>query len=222
MNPTLYFSKVQPNPQHPEAKRIAYDLYREHQLLWNLFDNHPNQQRDFLYHKAPEAYYLLSARQPMANVSPVWHIQTKPYAPQLQTGQTLRFQLRANPVITTPHPNAAKAEAGKTVRHDVVMHHKKATYPDKAKRPPMAQIEQEAGANWLTHRANKHGFQVHPENLLTTNYQQHRLKKTIRFSTLDFQGVLTITDPESFLTALNQGIGPAKAFGCGLLMLKPA
>jgi len=222
MNPTLYFSKAQINCQHPDAKRIAYDLYREHQALWNLFDNHPDQQRDFLYHKAPDAYYLLSTREPLVNGASVWHIQTKPYSPQLQTGQTLRFQLRANPVVTTPHLDSAKAAAGKTVRHDVVMHHKKTNYPDKTNRPPMAQIEQEAGLQWFTQRANRHGFQIQPDSLLISNYKKHTFKKTISIHTLDFQGLLTITELETFLAALQHGIGPAKAFGCGLLMLKPA
>ena len=39
-------------------------------------------------------------------------------------------------------------------------------------------------------------------------------------STLDFSGLLTVTAPEKFLSALYGGIGPAKGFGCGLLLVK--
>jgi len=46
--------------------------------------------------------------------------------------------------------------------------------------------------------------------------------REIRFSTLDFTGLLTVTDPDVFLDKLEQGIGPAKAFGCGLMLLKRA
>ena len=42
----------------------------------------------------------------------------------------------------------------------------------------------------------------------------------ICFSTLDFSGLLTVADPEKFLSTLYGGIGPAKGFGCGLLLIK--
>jgi CRISPR system Cascade subunit CasE len=35
-----------------------------------------------------------------------------------------------------------------------------------------------------------------------------------------FQGILQVTDPDAFLqNKVIRGIGPAKAFGCGLLSL---
>jgi CRISPR system Cascade subunit CasE len=56
-------------------------------------------------------------------------------------------------------------------------------------------------------------------------YQQHLLRKkgntNIRFSSIDFAGNLTVTDPEKFKQVLFSGIGPAKAFGCGLMLVKP-
>jgi len=36
-----------------------------------------------------------------------------------------------------------------------------------------------------------------------------------------FEGVIEITDPNQFRTALANGIGPAKAYGCGLLSIGP-
>jgi len=41
-----------------------------------------------------------------------------------------------------------------------------------------------------------------------------------RFSSVDFLGDLEITDVEKFTKALFQGIGRAKAFGCGLMLVK--
>jgi len=34
-----------------------------------------------------------------------------------------------------------------------------------------------------------------------------------------FEGVLTVQEPDEFIEQVKQGIGPAKAFGCGLLSL---
>ena len=36
-----------------------------------------------------------------------------------------------------------------------------------------------------------------------------------------FEGILKVTDAELFRSALASGIGPAKAYGCGLLTLAP-
>jgi len=38
---------------------------------------------------------------------------------------------------------------------------------------------------------------------------------------VQFNGRLQITDAARFITAVQTGIGPAKAFGCGLLSLAP-
>ena len=40
------------------------------------------------------------------------------------------------------------------------------------------------------------------------------------FGVLDMSGVLEITDPERFLAKLRQGFGRARAFGCGLMLIR--
>jgi CRISPR system Cascade subunit CasE len=42
----------------------------------------------------------------------------------------------------------------------------------------------------------------------------------IRFSRLDFQGVLRVDDPARFLTRLAAGFGRSRAFGCGLMLIR--
>jgi CRISPR system Cascade subunit CasE len=37
---------------------------------------------------------------------------------------------------------------------------------------------------------------------------------------VDFEGTIEITDPGIFVEALFTGIGPAKAFGCGLMLVR--
>jgi CRISPR system Cascade subunit CasE len=44
--------------------------------------------------------------------------------------------------------------------------------------------------------------------------------KQIRFSSVDFNGILIVTEKNKFYRALFKGIGREKAFGCGLLMIK--
>jgi CRISPR system Cascade subunit CasE len=82
-----------------------------------------------------------------------------------------------------------------------------------------------AGLKWLEERAERFGF--HVEGLNIDGYRQHKLykrrsKTPITFSTLDFDGILTVTDSGLLTQTLFNGLGPAKGFGCGLLLVKPA
>ncbi|WP_225391738.1 type I-E CRISPR-associated protein Cas6/Cse3/CasE, partial [Escherichia coli] len=40
-------------------------------------------------------------------------------------------------------------------------------------------------------------------------------------SSVDYTGMLTVTDPGLFLQRLSQGYGKSRAFGCGLMLIKP-
>jgi CRISPR system Cascade subunit CasE len=41
----------------------------------------------------------------------------------------------------------------------------------------------------------------------------------MRIAVLEFEGVLTVIDPNVFLAALVRGFGRAKAYGCGLMLI---
>lgn len=63
--------------------------------------------------------------------------------------------------------------------------------------------------------------------LQNTAYQWHALPEKAKkpndksgFSSVDFTGELQITNVEQFKNALFHGIGSAKAFGCGLMLIK--
>jgi CRISPR system Cascade subunit CasE len=49
-----------------------------------------------------------------------------------------------------------------------------------------------------------------------------RLDRRMTFGTCLFEGTLRVTDRDPFIEALARGIGPGKAFGCGLLSIAPA
>ena len=48
-----------------------------------------------------------------------------------------------------------------------------------------------------------------------------RRKSAGLHSAVEFQGVLVVTDPAKFHETFTRGIGPAKAFGFGLLVIAP-
>ncbi|WP_431066567.1 type I-E CRISPR-associated protein Cas6/Cse3/CasE [Methylotuvimicrobium sp.] len=45
---------------------------------------------------------------------------------------------------------------------------------------------------------------------------------SVKVHTVLFDGILSITDADIFQTQVVRGIGPAKAFGCGLLSVAGA
>ena len=224
----MYFSRIMFNPyvDHQQLARTLCDnSYREHQVLWQLFDNDHNTKRDFLYRQVIEhgrvKYYVLSERTPVDKTG-IWHIDPpKAYNPQLSKGQKLSFMLRVNPVVIATTAN------GKKQRHDVVMQEKKRIgykqIPGK-ERPPLQQLVQQSSIKWLTARMDSNGFSLEPEQVIADGYQQHRSsinkQHLIRYSTVDFQGILTVTNIDLFRKALFSGIGKSKAFGCGLLLIK--
>lgn len=222
----MHFSRVRP---HPSSGGNAGSLpaldspYREHQLLWQLFPDDPAAERDFLFRRENTngipGFYLVS-RRPPKSPDGGWQIESKAYHPTLTTGQQLAFSLRANPVVTR------KGADGRSRRHDLVMDLKRQSdWQEQAPshRPSLAALMQEAAEQWLAPRLACSGAEL--ISVRSEAYQQHRHQKApkgrpIRFSTLDLVGLLTVMDPVQFSHALTNGVGPAKAFGCGLLLVR--
>lgn len=224
----MYFSRIvlQEGAQNaPDFWRTFRDPYSLHQSIWRLFADYADRKRDFIYRLDQEGkrplIYTVSERKPDMGLD-LWYIETKEYEPKIRTDMQLAFMLRVNPVRTK------RDEKGKQHRHDVVMEAKtrlKEQSTEQNKRSPLANLIQDEGCNWLIARAEKHGFAINPIQIRADGYQQHRFFKrkgsrAIQFSTLDFNGILTVIDPDIFIETLYKGIGPAKGFGCGMMMVK--
>ncbi|MBL4606829.1 MAG: type I-E CRISPR-associated protein Cas6/Cse3/CasE, partial [Pseudomonadales bacterium] len=162
-------------------------------------------------------------------------VQTKPFAPQLNVGDSCAFSLRANAVVT----RKANDHSKKRIRRDIIeakADDYKQQFSNPADRPTSAMIHQQAGEEWLQKRGEKCGFRV--GEVLVSNHQFHEAKKpqdkNIRqFTSLDFQGQIEITEPTLFLEQLfkgkldaegkqtaSRGLGRSKAFGCGLMLIR--
>lgn len=115
----------------------------------------------------------------------------------LQAGDRLRFQLRANPTFMDSKTK---------------------------KRHPYAPTKG-TNSEWLANRLNNAGARTTAQEILETqNHRTHTRKHgdgydRIKLHTVDFTGLLTITDPHAFRKLIQQGIGPAKSFGHGLMLI---
>jgi CRISPR system Cascade subunit CasE len=204
-------------PDDPNARASM-----SHRLVWTLFGDTPDRQRDFLWREdKPGQFMLLSARPPEPGL--LFALDTKPFAPLLEPGDRLHFMLRVNPTVTRIQPGKARGE-----RSDVVMNALKPV-PQEERAGRRAELIGTAGAAWLRNRAMGSGFAL--RTVKADGYEQMKLPRAaaggskrppIRFSLLDLEGILEVTEPPQFLAAVAAGFGRARAFGCGLMLIRRA
>ena len=194
-----------------------------HHLIWSLFAGEPERQRDFLWREmdAQGTFLILSARPPVDRNALFEIDEPKPFAPALATGDRLRFSLRANPVIRRRSPSR-----NRSVKHDVVMDALR-NHPSGLRAECRLDAVREAGSAWLARQAGKAGFTAQSEEIGIDGYQQHRVERkgsarAMSFSTLDFDGILEVREPAVFLSCVARGFGAAKAYGCGLMLIRRA
>ena len=227
----MYFSLITPAPgnERDAAHEWARSAYTEHQWLWRFLPAPTGTPRSFLFRRRDvdglPRFYVVSTGEPVAP-SPHWQVASKPYAPNPAPGQRLAFELRANPVVTLRSAN------GKAARHDLVMQEKTRLLKDRQltrwadwhapDRPPVHDLVQRTCSQWLLARCQRLGIELDEDALSVEGYEQHHGKNgELRFSTVDFGGSLRVVDADALRAALVTGIGHAKAFGCGLLLVRP-
>lgn len=132
--------------------------------------------------------------------------RTREYAPlleRLEPGGAFGFRLTANPTRST---RVKEGHRSQRVGH--------------------VTAEQQLG--WLVSRAERLGFDVGSEEAPTARVIERgvlafgRRGERVTLATAVFEGSLVVRDAPALRSAITTGIGPAKAYGCGLLTLAPA
>lgn len=188
----------------------AKNPYQFHQSLWKLFPDCDDAGRDFLFRveqfqPGVGAQVLLqSAHKPEGSEQSPLLLAQREFALNIPKGQRLRFRLRANPIKTIKDSSKGTIERkGKTFTRTV--------------RVPLLHEDQQQ--TWLERKF--HGFGlletliVQPEPVMY--FRKLKEGRSGKIQTVLFDGVMRVTDPAVFESQIIQGIGPAKAFGCGLL-----
>lgn len=229
----MYFSRVRVTTHGLDrpalVKLLSGDAYANHQLLWRLFPD--AEERPFLFRQEMEQeqlgselsprglpiFYMLSSLEPTP-LPGLLECESKPFEPRLSEGDRLIFKLRANPTV-------AKKREGETRsrRHDVLMDAKlRARQEGSGSAGDVQRAMEDSALEWLAYRSRDLGFDPISAPQIS-GYRQHqfrRKKREIRFSSVDYEGVMTVIDPERLRTALLDGVGRSRAFGCGLLMVR--
>jgi CRISPR system Cascade subunit CasE len=186
------------------------DSYGWHQRVWRCFPGQPDRKRDFLTRvdtlQGAFRLWLLSRSRP---VCPDWcpsdRFAVKEIATSFLAHRYYAFNLRANPVKSLVQRNAQGERARR------------------GKRVPL--VNREELRAWLDRKAQQGGFRIVADKPLDIGplVKSHFRKRehAACHGGVEFRGVLEVTDPSKFEETYYTGVGSAKGFGFGLLLLKP-
>lgn len=217
----LYLSRLLIDPADPAARRDLGDIYELHRTVMSGFPERLSDDERVLFRldedRAGRPSLLVQSRNApdWGRLPPGWlaadpfdpapNPAVKRVEPALERGRVLRFRLRANPTV-------------KLRRDDRL-----------SNRVPLATAAQQA--DWLARQAARHGFellrvdlagsQVDASSSQADNGRRAAKASPLKVVAVTYEGLLRVTDGERLAAAVASGIGPAKAFGCGLLSLAP-
>jgi len=193
------------------ARLGLHHTYDWHRAVWRAFPGRDGQPRDFLTRldQRREAFRLLIVS-PVDPTRPDWCPpdpeiwQTKLIPETYFSHGRYSFQLCAN---TTRKVTKLAADGTPTKN---------------GMRVPLRKREE--FLEWIKRKGEQGGFAVDEATLRTFSRGREYFEKSGQHglhTAVEFQGMLTVTDPARFHESFTHGIGSAKAFGFGLLVIAP-
>jgi len=222
----MFLHRIHLDPRCREARRDLSDPYQLHSTLCRAFSvpDRKCAEGEFLWRCEPETepagyprilvqsltipnWTGIGVKGWLAKADPALDLKDRLKLDSLKVGQRFRFRMRANPCVTR-----------------------------NGKRLGLLRLEEQE--KWIERKGKLHGFslpqlasfdlsessqervdiRISQEQMLRGN--QHS-GNAIRIFSVLYDGILTVTEPDSFRGALQTGIGHAKAMGLGLLSVAP-
>lgn len=208
--------------------------YELHQVLWKGFpglDRGTTEHRFLHRHQEADAIHSVLVQ---SSTAPDWSFladeatgvtaSTKRLDPtRYSEGDRFRFLLKANPTVSRKFPDGTTRRIAVGSDRPRIAEKLGTTKDDLPSRDTML-------VDWLERQGSSGGFTIEQgENdrilcdvgpnadLIVRKSRSQRSRITL--TTVEFRGVLRVTDSSSFRETLHRGIGRGKAFGCGLLSL---
>ncbi|MEU8503378.1 type I-E CRISPR-associated protein Cas6/Cse3/CasE [Streptomyces brevispora] len=208
----------------PDGPRVLWRLdqnARAEVLLYVVSPDKPD-----LTHLVEQAGWPAAATDAQ---TPGW--QTRPYAPfldRLAAGQQWAFRLTANPV----HDIRRKADEPRKRTAHLTPVHQMAWLLERQERGGFQVVEKPHSKRLLPdgttlkdheHSGDRYELTAGDRRDLSfaKSRRGERRGSRVTLVTVTFDGRLEVTDPAAMRRVLTQGIGRAKAYGCGLLTLAP-
>ena len=184
-----------------------------HRLLWTLFADGADRRRDFLWRSEGQGRFLVLSKRPPTPHPLFEPPEVKDFAPALSAGDRLTFVLRAN--ATRQKRGGGRVDVVMDALHEL---------PKGTRAVERMEAAGREGRAWLERQGDRAGFRVlsaMAEDYSTEGPTGPRQDQP-RFGILDLGGQIEVTEPDAFIARLGDGFGRAKAFGCGLMLVRRA
>lgn len=204
----MHLSRLILNPRNRQVRSELTCPYEMHRTLCGAFGDDLSDER-ILYRVDVERRTGVPTVLVQSQTEPDWSVlpddgylleepDNKSIDPGFSEGQLLSFRLRANPV-------KRDNETGKR----------------------LGLFDEQEQREWLDRKGQESGFAVArchviPEGLQKFLRRSGGSEHEVTLLSVRFEGLLQVANPDALLSAVEDGIGPAKAFGFGLLSLARA
>lgn len=199
----MYLSKIM------MSGAVCRNPYEIHRALWRLFPEDEKASRDFLFRveesdRTGGVILMQSVREPEnVHQSAARIMACRDYSLSFTTGQRLRFLVVANPIKMINDESGRMNAEGE---------------PKKCRVPLIREEDQRA---WFERKlgdvASLESLTIDP--VFPLRFKKEKENRAGKIQQVKFQGVFAVQAPEALRQLVMSGIGPAKAFGCGLLSL---
>jgi CRISPR system Cascade subunit CasE len=207
----MYLSKLLLDPVSHQVQREVANRYELHRTLTAQFPQEARQDINLLYRiELPDRQvYQPITLLVQTQIEPVWNAlaesgllteqpQVKLFDPVIPDGRTFYFRLLGNPTVRRKQPDGSSKRVG------------------------LYTIEEQN--DWINRKAEQAGFQINAvkstdQGMIESIKRKNGRTFNIKHLSVQFDGILLVTNPERFQNTLVKGIGSAKAFGFGLLSL---
>lgn len=174
------------------------DAYSIHKTVYSLFPKEDDKSRSFLYYDKGGDFnkrQILLLSKTMPNKPEIGEIASKEIPNAFLQEDYYAFEVLINPV-------KRESKTGKII--------------------PI--IGKDNLSEWFLQKTATFGFSVLPNTLIiqdTDVMQFEKEKQKVVFGKALFKGKLNVTDRQFFIKSFEQGLGKGKAFGFGLLQIRP-
>jgi CRISPR system Cascade subunit CasE len=228
----MYLSRLTVDPTSREFRRDYADVCEMHRTVMSAFgqitDGTPARQAHGVLWRLDTSQrgftqLVQSSNEPDWGRLPTGYLAAPPQVRTLQPvldalapGRRFAFRIVANPTRTITRPEAQPRADGKRPQGRNV-----------PLRKPEDQIR------WLVRQGERFGFAI-PTGIngqpdaapspcpTTVGRIRTEDSRPITIEPVRFDGHLIVTDPSALSAAIRDGIGRAKAYGCGMISLAPA
>lgn len=210
----------------PAEPGRAMDVH--HRLLWSLFSGgyeKADGEAAFLWRRmdSGDRFFVLGP-EPVQRPD-YFDVESRPFDVTFRKGQRLAFDLRVNATVDRMI-DPARGRNGRQ-RCDLVYD---AVLKGRRNQEVMTQDQRDriistTLRDWLESQGKTGGFLL--KAFTVSHYRTMPLPegkggRGAQLGVADLAGILEVVEPDAFLHRVQRGFGRSKAYGCGLMLLRPA